>query len=157
VSRLFYGILCCVLFALAGGAALSVVAMFALPLGRLMGLPGGVAAHPLAWLALPAGWLLGAGLRHWVQLGAVCRAVLGAASLVIAAIYANCLVTWGMIASAFGIGFVQAMRDTGLANTVGMARLGLSAGDGLLYALALLLAAWGAGRVRRAVVSRPAP
>ncbi|WP_250625364.1 hypothetical protein [Pinirhizobacter soli] len=157
MSRLFYGMLCCVLFALAGGAALSVLAMFAQPLGRLLGLPAGFAAHPLAWLVLPAGWLLGTGLRYWVQLGAVTRAALGAASLVIAALYANCLVTWGRIASAFGIGFVQAMRDAGLANTVGMARLGLTAGDHLLYALALALAAWAAGRARRPVVSRPAP
>lgn len=157
MSRLFYGLLCCVLFALAGGAALSVVAMFALPLGRLLGLPEGFAAHPLAWLALPTGWLLGTGLRHWVQLGTVARTLLGAASLVIAAIYANCLVTWGRIASAFGIGFVQAMRDAGVANTLGMARLGLTAGDGLLYALALVLAAWAAGRARRPAVSRPAP
>lgn len=157
VSRLFYGMLCCVLFALAGGAALSVAAMFALPLGRLLGLSEGFTAHPLAWLALPTGWFLGAGLRHWVQLGAVPRAALGVASLAIAAVYANCLVTWGRIASAFGIGFVQAMRDAGLANTVGLARLGLSAGDSLLYALALVLAAWGAGRARRPAVSRPAP
>ncbi|HEY4144006.1 hypothetical protein [Pinirhizobacter sp.] len=157
MSRLFYGVLCCVLFALAGGAALSVLAMFALPLGRLLGLPGGLMAHPLAWLALPAGWFLGIGLRHWVQLGAMPRAVLGAASLMIAAVYANCLVTWGRIANAFGIGFVQAMRDAGLANTVGLARIGLSTADGVLYALALALAAWAAGRAGRAVVSRPAP
>ena len=152
MSRLFYGMLCCVLFALAGGAALSVLAMFAQPLGRFLGLPQGFVAHPLAWLVLPAGWLLGTGLRQWVQLRAVSRALLGATSLVIAAVYANCLVTWGRIASAFGIGFIQAMRDAGLANTVGVVRLGLSAGDGLLYALALLLAAWGAGRARRAAV-----
>ena len=157
MSRLFYGLLCCVLFALAGGAALSVLAMFAQPLGRLLGLPAGFVAHPLAWLVLPSAWLLGTGLRHWVQLGAVTRALLGAASLVIAAVYANCLVTWGRIASAFGIGFIQAMRDAGVANTVGMARLGLTASDDLLYALALVLAAWAAGRARRAAVSRPVP
>jgi hypothetical protein len=157
VIRVFYGMLCCVLFALAGGAALSVLAMFTQPLGRMAGLPEVITAHPVAWLALPAGWLLGTGLRHWVQLGAVSRAVLGAAALAIAAGYANCLLTWGRIASAFGIGFVQAMRDAGFANTLALARLGLSPTDGVLYVLALALAAWGAGRARRAVVSRPGP
>jgi len=133
VSRLFYGLLCCVLFALAGGAALSVLAMFAQPLGRLLGLPAGFVAHPLAWLVLPSAWLLGTGLRHWVQLGAVTRALLGAASLAIAAVYANCLVTWGRIASAFGIGFIQAMRDAGLASGAGYEpdRTGVIIGSGI--------------------------
>jgi vitamin B12 transport system permease protein len=133
-------------------------AVFALACAIMLGLAAGaiwmVAAVSLgsvaAWLALPAAWLLAAAMRHWVcprhRAGA---ALLAAAATALAATYLNVLVAAARIAGSMGIGLLDALRTAGPAMLLELARLGLSAGSALWFAIGVVLAALLGARASR--------
>jgi vitamin B12 transport system permease protein len=140
---LFFGLVCTLMVGLAAGAIWLVPTVM---VGRLM-----------PWLALPVGWLLGRIIRGWVyQGGRASAAALAALSMAIAATYLSVLIAAARIAGSLGLGFFDTLRMSGLALLGDIARLTVTRGDLIWYALGIATAAVAASRLRRPVtLARP--
>lgn len=102
--------------------------------------------HPLPWLALPLGALLAWVIRGGVRAPGYLAALFAALATALAAVYVNMLIAGVDIAGAMGLGLINAMRTAGPAMLWQLTRLSLSAADIGWTILAMLLAAWLAGR-----------
>lgn len=125
-------------------------AMLGLAAGAVWMLPTMVLQRPLPALALVVGWLLALAVRGWVRPAGRVAAALAAGATVLAAIYVEVLTAAARVAGSMGMGLLDALRGSGLAMLLALARLALRPGDVVLTLAGALLAAWVASRQRKA-------
>jgi vitamin B12 transport system permease protein len=125
-------------------------AMLGLAAGAVWMLPTVALQRPLPELALLAGWLLALAMRNWVRPAGRVSAVLAAGATVLASVYVDALTAAARIAGVMGIGLVDALRGAGPAMLLALARLSMRPADVAFTLAGALLAAWIAGRRRKA-------
>jgi vitamin B12 transport system permease protein len=120
--------------------------MFGLAAGAVWMVPTMFAGRPLPWLVLPVGWLLGQIVRRWVRTEGVQGAMLAAIATLLAATYTKCLIVAANIAGLMGIGFVDALRESGIDMLMSLARMSLGWAELGIYILGAAVAAFAAWR-----------
>lgn len=125
-------------------------AMLGLAAGAVWMVPTVTLQRPLPALALVAGGLLALAVRGWVRPAGRVAAAMAAGATVLAAIYVNVLAAAARIAGSMGMGLLDALREAGPGMLLALAQLALRPADVVFTVAGALLAAWVAGRRRKA-------